>query len=77
MSRESAKRLVPEIAMDLEGTDGCLPFLLERVKKNGHAVVVVAEGAGEEILGESAEKDAGGNKKLPAVGEFLKKEVRR
>lgn len=67
--------LVPEIAMDLEGTDGCLPFLLDRVKKNGHAVVVVAEGAGEEILGESAEKDAGGNKKLPAVGEFLKKEV--
>lgn len=69
--------LVPEIAMDLDGKDGCLPFLLERVKTNGHAVVVVAEGAGEEILGESAETDAGGNKKLPAVGEFLKKEVVR
>ena len=67
--------LVPEIAMDLEGKNGCLPFLLDRVKENGHAVVVVAEGAGEEVLGESTEKDASGNKKLPAIGEFLKKEV--
>ena len=31
--------------------------------------------AGEELLGESAEKDASGNKKLPKVGEYLKKEV--
>ena len=33
-----------------------------------HAVVVVAEGAGEELLGQSAETDAGGNRKLPAIG---------
>lgn len=31
--------------------------------------------AGEELLGESAEKDASGNKKLPAIGEYLKKVV--
>jgi 6-phosphofructokinase 1 len=67
--------LVPEVALELEGPRGCLPFLLQRVRENGHAVVVVAEGAGEEILGESAEKDAGGNKKLPAIGEFLKGEI--
>ena len=31
--------------------------------------------AGEELLGESAEKDASGNKKLPKIGEYLKKAV--
>ena len=40
-----------------------------------YAVVVVAEGAGEEILGTSAETDAGGNKKLPKIGEFMKARV--
>jgi 6-phosphofructokinase 1 len=67
--------LVPEVAIELEGPNGCLPFLLERVRKQGHAVIVVAEGAGEELLGTSMEVDAGGNKKLPPIGEFLKQKV--
>lgn len=56
-------------------TLGCLPHLVQRVQQKGHAVVVVAEGAGEELLGQSAEKDASGNKKLPAIGEFLKAKI--
>ncbi len=60
--------LVPEISMRLEGEDGCLPFLLARVREQGHAVVVVAEGAGEDVLGQSAQVDKGGNRKLPAIG---------
>jgi len=67
--------LVPEVAIVLDGEKGCLPFLYERVKEQGHAVVVVAEGAGEELLGKSAETDAGGNRKLPAIGEFLKSKI--
>lgn len=50
------------------GECGCLPFLLNRVKEQGHAVVVVAEGAGEELLGKNSETDAGGNRKLPPIG---------
>ncbi len=69
--------LVPEISIELEGEKGCMPFLMKRVKQNGHAVVVVAEGAGEELLGKSAQTDASGNKVLPAIGEFLKKEIVR
>ena len=34
------------------------------MKEQGYAVVVVAEGAGEELLGESAEVDKSGNKKV-------------
>lgn len=60
--------LVPEVAIELEGPNGCMPHLKQRVKEQGHAVVVVAEGAGEELLGKSIEKDAGGNRKLPPIG---------
>jgi 6-phosphofructokinase 1 len=45
------------------------------VKEKGHAVIVVAEGAGEDILGMSAETDSGGNRKLPKIGEFMKQKV--
>lgn len=67
--------LVPEVPLELEGAKGCLPHLWRRVKQQGYAVVVVAEGAGEEVLGTSAETDASGNKKLPKIGEFMKKEI--
>jgi 6-phosphofructokinase 1 len=67
--------LVPEVPTVLEGPNGCLPHLMRRVKQQGYAVVVVAEGAGEEVLGISAEADASGNKKLPAIGEFMKQAV--
>mmetsp|Transcript_22301 Transcript_22301/g.32916 ORF Transcript_22301/g.32916 Transcript_22301/m.32916 type:complete len:551 (+) Transcript_22301:30-1682(+) len=67
--------LVPEVPLVLDGEKGCLPFLRQRVKQQGYAVVVVAEGAGEEVVGTSTEKDASGNKKLPAIGEFLKEKV--
>jgi 6-phosphofructokinase 1 len=69
--------LVPEIPIVLEGEDGYLPFLLRRVLEKGHAVVVVAEGAGEELLGQSAEIDAGGNRKLPPIGEFMKEKIEK
>ncbi|CAB9499299.1 phosphofructokinase 5, chloroplastic [Seminavis robusta] len=67
--------LVPEVPLVLEGENGCLPHLWRRVKQQGYAVVVVAEGAGEEVLGTSAETDASGNKKLPKIGEYMKKQV--
>ena len=67
--------LVPEVPIVLDGPKGCLPHLRRRVQEQGYAVVVVAEGAGEEVLGVSAETDASGNKKLPQIGEFLKDAV--
>lgn len=67
--------LVPEVPTVLEGPKGCLPHLKRTVDQQGFAVVVVAEGAGEDILGTSAETDASGNKKLPKIGEFMKKKV--
>lgn len=67
--------LVPEVPIILEGEKGCLPHIRRRVKEQGYAVVVVAEGAGEDVLGVSAETDASGNKKLPLIGAFMKEQV--
>ena len=35
--------LIPEVPIELEGENGCLPHLMRRVKDQGYAVVVVAE----------------------------------
>lgn len=52
----------------MSGQYNILQFIHDRVMEKGYAVVVVAEGAGEDILGKCAEVDAGGNRKLPAIG---------
>lgn len=67
--------LVPEFDIELEGETGCLPYIFRRVQEQGHAVIVVAEGAGEDLLGRNTATDAGGNRKLPPIGEFLKKVI--
>jgi len=65
--------LVPEVPIVLEGPKGILPFLRKRIKEQKYAVVVVAEGAGEELLGVSEIVDAGGNRALPEIGPYLQK----
>ncbi len=64
--------LIPESPFVLEGEGGLLAALERRLEKKHHAVVVVAEGAGQELLGTSGEKDASGNAKLQDIGLFLK-----
>lgn len=63
--------LVPEVPIELTGPHGILNHLERVIDNKGHAVVVVAEGAGEELLGTSTITDAGGNRKLPPIGEWL------
>jgi len=65
--------LVPEVPIDL---DSILPFLRKRVKEQKYAVVVVAEGAGEELLGKSEVLDAGGNRALPEIGPYLQQKTK-
>jgi 6-phosphofructokinase 1 len=63
--------LVPEVKFELEGPKGLLAAIDERLDKRYHAVILVAEGAGQDLLEKSAEKDASGNKKLGDIGQFL------
>ena len=68
--------LIPEVPFELRGRRGLLPALERRLLAREHAVVVVAEGAGQDLLGESAPRcDASGNRQLADVGLFLKHEI--
>lgn len=64
--------LVPEVPFVLQGPGGLLVALERRLEKKNHAVVIVAEGAGQELLGASGERDASGNAKLQDIGRFLR-----
>jgi len=66
--------LVPEATFTL---DGFLNALRERLKRRGHAVVVVAEGAGQELMLTEDERDASGNCRLGDIGLFLKDAITR
>ena len=57
--------LMPEVPFALRGPGGLLAALERRLGKKNHAVIVVAEGAGQELLGASGEKDASGNAEAP------------
>ncbi len=69
--------LIPEIPFKLHGENGFLNALKKRLNHNKHAVILVAEGAGQDLV-ESTESsfDASGNKKLFDIGLFLQNEIK-
>ena len=71
-SHEANFVLVPEVPFDLEGPKGFLEALKARIDRRQHAVVIVAEGAGQEHLNVEGATDASGNNKLGDIGVFLK-----
>ncbi|MCQ2444893.1 MAG: ATP-dependent 6-phosphofructokinase [Mailhella sp.] len=68
--------LVPEAPFHLEGEGGLLPALEERLRSRHHAVIVAAEGAGQELLTASGQTDASGNRVLGDIGYFLQKSIK-
>lgn len=68
--------LIPEQDFDLEGEGAFLDELKKRILNRGHAVVIVAEGAGQKYV-ETDGTDASGNKKLGDIGLFLRDEINR
>lgn len=67
--------LIPEVPFELDGETGLLHHLRRRVEQRGHAVVVVAEGAGQELLPPVGRTDASGNAKLSDVGPWLRERI--
>ena len=67
--------LVPEVPFELEGPNGLWEHLKKRLIARNHAVILVAEGAGQELLKASNETDASGNKILSDIGIFLKTKI--
>jgi 6-phosphofructokinase 1 len=68
--------LIPEVPFELEGECGFLAALERRILERGHAVIAVAEGAGQELLRNTgSERDASGNVRLKDIGQFLHERI--
>lgn len=69
--------LIPEEPFDLYGDNGFLAHLEERMKRRGHAVIVLAEGAGQDIIGQTGAKDKSGNVVLGDISTVLRTEIKK
>ena len=68
--------LIPEVPFRLDGEGGFLAALERRIRERSHAVIVVAEGAGQDLLDSSGpERDASGNVILKDIGVFLRQQI--
>jgi 6-phosphofructokinase 1 len=68
--------LIPEVPFQLEGATGLLAVLEQRLASRGHAVIVTAEGAGQDLIaGAEHSTDASGNKLHADIGLFLKERI--
>ncbi|MFP4573196.1 MAG: ATP-dependent 6-phosphofructokinase, partial [Desulfobacterales bacterium] len=68
--------LIPEIEFELEGENGLLTKLEKRLKARKHAVILVAEGAGQSFFDQAEKKyDPSGNVKLYDIGVYLKERI--
>ncbi|WP_375323461.1 ATP-dependent 6-phosphofructokinase [Flagellimonas sp. GZD32] len=68
--------LIPEMHFSLDGERGFLKALEQRLEQKKHAVIVVAEGAGQHLFQEREEvKDASGNVQHQDIGVFLKEQI--
>ncbi|KAJ7559168.1 hypothetical protein O6H91_04G072800 [Diphasiastrum complanatum] len=75
-SRDVDCCLIPEVPFYVEGEGGLYEFVQNRLRENGHVVIVVAEGAGQELMEQSMKWfgggiDASGNRLLLDVGLWL------
>ncbi len=73
--REVTFVLVPEVPFALEGKHGLLPAIEYRLKQQGHAVIAVAEGAGQDLLATESGCDASGNRRLGDIAHLLMRAI--
>lgn len=79
-SRDVDCCLIPESPFYLEGEGGLFEFVERRLKESGHMVIVIAEGAGQELVSESLQssnaQDASGNRLLQDVGLWISHSIK-
>lgn len=75
-SQEVNFTMVPEVPFELDGPEGFLAVLEERLEDRGHAVIVLAEGAGQHLFPEAeSRRDASGNLKLHDIGRYFHQRI--
>jgi len=76
VSQEANFVLIPEVRFPLDGDDGLLAALERRLLNRSHALIVVAEGAGQHLFPDSvARRDASGNPIHEDIGRFLRERI--
>ena len=65
--------LVPEVPFSMEAF---LEALKKRLERRSHAVIVVAEGAGQDLFTSTSERDASGNIKFVDIGIYLRDTIK-
>jgi 6-phosphofructokinase 1 len=65
--------LIPEVSFSL---DRLLDDLKQRLERRGHAVIVVAEGAGQHLFEATGQRDASGNVIYGDIGMFLRDRIK-
>ncbi|CAH8391468.1 unnamed protein product, partial [Eruca vesicaria subsp. sativa] len=79
-SRDVECCLIPESPFYLEGECGLLEFIERRINENGHMVIVLAEGAGQDLMSKSMEsntlEDASAHNLLKDVGLWLSQNIK-
>lgn len=79
-SRDVDCCLIPESPFYLEGNGGLYEYIEKTLNEIGHMVIVVAEGAGQDLISESLQSmeqhDASGNKLFQDVGLWLSHNIR-
>ncbi|OIW15741.1 hypothetical protein TanjilG_04276 [Lupinus angustifolius] len=79
-SRDVDCCLIPESPFYLEGPGGLYDYIEKTLKENGHMVIVIAEGAGQELVSESIQsknkQDESGNKLLQDVGLWISQNIK-
>lgn len=78
-SRDADFVLVPEVEFDLAGGNGLLAHLVRCLRKRRHAVVVVAEGAGQSLCQAESDgepqRDASGNIRFKDIGTLIRDRI--
>jgi 6-phosphofructokinase 1 len=64
--------LIPEVAFSI---DGVVAAARQRIERDSYVVIVVAEGAGQNLLAEPAERDASGNRRHSDIGVYLRDKI--
>jgi 6-phosphofructokinase 1 len=64
--------LIPEVAFSI---DAVVQAARRRIQRDGYVVIVVAEGAGQNLLADVAELDASGNRRHGDIGAFLRDKI--
>jgi 6-phosphofructokinase 1 len=68
--------LIPEVSFTFDGKDGFLEALERRIQHKGYALIVVAEGAGQELFDDlDNDTDLSGNVTLNDIGLLLKENI--